>query len=342
MKSHLILTPTNEMTEAEWHYFRFANGLGASDIGCVLGLTASWKSPIELFYQKLDPALCMQEENIFMFFGTEQEEWICDKYQYWDGTTAGMMKNFRSGKLIKKVQRVNAFVQNPEFPWLFVSLDRKINKDKNGEEGLLEAKWISGWVSNKFIGGIPPSHMAQVQTQLLVTEITYGDLATVVDGHSYDVYGFRPDHEIFDPVVSITGDFWNNKVLPARVITTQIHEATINHNQRFRQKLEAELTALEPALIGGEAEELFLKDKFKKSLDKSIGVIKGTDEDLMTARKLKGIKEQIKELNEEASRNQNILMKRIGDNGVALDFGPKNGKVSWHGNPRRFSNQVKI
>lgn len=339
MKSHLILTSTVGMSDADWHYFRFVNGLGASEIGCVLGLTASWKAPIELFYQKLDPALCMQEENIFMFFGTEQEEWICNKYQYWDGTTAGMMKNFRSGKMIKKVKRVNAFVQNPEFPWLFVSLDRKINKDENGDEGLLEAKWISGWVSNKFIGGIPPSHMAQVQDQLLVTEITYGDLATVVDGHSFDVYGFKPDNEIFDPIVKMSKDFWD-RVLAGRIIVTQIHEATMNHNQRLKQKLEVELAALEPALIGGEAEEMFLKDKFKKSLDKSIGVIKGTDQDLQTARKLKSIKDQIKDLTEAASLEENILKRRIGE-GIAIDLG-KNGKVKWEGNPKRFYNLVKL
>jgi predicted phage-related endonuclease len=339
MKSHLILTPTANMSEAEWHSFRFMNGLGASDIGCVLGLTASWKSPIELWYQKLDPALCRQEENIFMFFGTEQEEWICDKYQYWEGTTKSMMDNFRAGKIIRKVQRVNAYVQNPQFPWLFVSLDRKINKDANGEEGLLEAKWISGWVANKFVGGIPPSHMAQVQTQLLVTEITHGDLATVVDGHSYDVYGFKPDNEIADIIVDRTKDFWD-RVLAGRIIVTQIHEATINYNGKLKQKLEADLAALEPALIGGEAEETFLKDKYKKSLDKSIGVVKGTDEDLKVARGLKDIKEQIKELTEQASLKENILKRKIGE-GVALDFG-KQGKVSWQGNPRRFSNQIKL
>jgi hypothetical protein len=37
---------------------------------------------------------------------------------------------------------------------------------------------------------------------------------------------------------------------------------------------------------------------------------------------------------------ENMLKRRIGDNGVVLDFG-KEGKVSWQGSPRRFSNQVK-
>lgn len=327
------------MSEADWHFFRFQNGLGASDIGCVLGLTASWKSPIELFYQKLDPALCMQQENIFMFFGTHQEEWICDKYQYWEGTTKSMMDNFNAGKIVRKVQRVNAYIQNPNYPWLFVSLDRKINKGEHGEEGLLEAKWISGWVANKFIGGIPPSHMAQVQTQLLVTEITHGDLATVVDGHSFDVYGFKPDEEIFEPIITRTKDFWD-RVLAGRIIVTQIHEATMNHNQRLKQKLEAELAQLEPDLIGGEAEEMFLKAKFKKSLDQSIGIIKGDAADLATARSLKGVKEQIKELTEEASLYENTLKRKIGE-GIALDFG-KAGKVKWEGNPKRFYNQVKL
>lgn len=339
MKSHLILTSTKDMTEAEWHYFRFVNGLGASDIGCVLGLTASWKAPIELFYQKLDPALCIQEENINMFFGTEQEEFICDKYQYWGGTTKSMMENFRSGAKIRKVTRVNAFVQNPKYPWLYVSLDRKINKGSDGEEGALEAKWISGWVANKFVAGIPPGHLAQVQTQLMVSEFTFGDLAVVVDGHSFDVYPFKPDEEIFEHIIRMSKDFWD-RVLAARIIVTQMHEATINHNMKLKNKLEVELAALEPALIGGEAEEMFLKDKFKKSLDKSIGTIKGTDDDLIIARKLKGIKEQIKEMTEAANLQENILKRRIGE-GIALDF-DKNGKVKWEGSPKRFYNLVKL
>ena len=339
MKSHLILTPTTNMTEAEWHYFRFVNGLGASDIGCVLGLTASWKSPIELFYQKLDPAKCAQEENIFMFFGNEMEEWICNTWQYWSGNTKSLIENKNASNIVRKCQRVNAFVQNPKYPWLYVSLDRKINKDANGQEGALEAKWISGWVANKFEQGIPPSHMIQVQTQLLVSELEFGELATVVDGHSFDVYEYKPDAELFEIIATRTKDFWD-RVLAARIITPQIHEATISHNGKLKQKLEFELAELEPALIGGDAEELFLKNKFKKSLDKSIGVIKGTDEDLATARKLKDVKDQMKALAEEASLHENILKRRIGE-GIAIDLG-KNGKVKWEGNPKRFYNLVKL
>lgn len=335
MKSHLILTPTVNMTEEQWHFFRFQNGLGASDVGCVLGLTSSWKSPIELFYQKLDPALCLQEENKHMFFGTEMEEKICDWYQYWEGSMNSVIANFRAGKIIRKVQRVNSYIQNPNYPWLFVSLDRKVI----GQERVLEAKWISGYVANKFIEGIPPSHMAQLQTQLLVTEYNDGDLATLVDKQDFFVDAFKADQDIFEPIIERTKDFWE-RVKAARIVVTQKYEAALSHNMRLVQSCEAELANLEPALIGGEAEDMFLKDKYKNGLDKSIGVIKGTEDELKIAKKLKSLKEQIKAINEEASLHENTLKRRIAEANT-LDFG-KDGKVSWSGSPKRFSNAVKL
>lgn len=339
MKSHLIFTSTENMTDADWHYFRFVNGLGASEIGCVLGLTASWKSPIELFYQKLDPAFGMKKENLRMHFGNRVEDIIADEWQYWEGTEQSLIDNYNAGRIVRRCQRVNGFIQNPKYPQLFVSLDRKINKNTNGEEGVLELKLISREVENMYEHGIPGSHMAQVEDQLLVTELNYGELGVSVDFHRFNVYEFKADQELFDTIIPMTEDFWK-RVKQGRIIMTQIHEATMNHNMKLKQKLEGELAALEPALIGGEAENMFLKEKFRKTLDQSIGTIKGTEEDLKTARNLKDLKDKIKALEGDASVFENMLKRRLGES-VILDFG-KDGKVSWQGNPRRFSNQVKL
>ncbi len=338
MNSNLIKTYNNGPSDPEWHSWRFKNGLGASQVPCVCGLTPQWKSPIQLFYELLDFRQWQNnDDNFRMSFGSRIESTVCDYYRYWDGTRAGMLKNERNGTIVNEISKVNAFIQNPKYPWLFCSLDSRIHKNGQKGEGLLEAKSISGWVAQKYIDDLPPYQLMQVQTGLLITELEYGDLAVLTDVYDFGVYSFNPNIGIQDSIIPITKIFWGN-VLKARIVKTQMHEATINHNMRLWQELKAELVSLEPPLIGGEAEALFLKEQYK--IDKNIGQIKGTDEDYQLALHHKELKAQISELTEKAMKAQNTLMKRIGDN-TALDFG-KQGKVSWQGNPRKFSNKIKI
>ena len=122
--SNLIYTSTAEMTPEQWLGFRKC-GLGASEVGAVMGLS-QYKSNVELFYDKIGQGLGFSVENIAMFMGTELEQFIANIWQFWDGTEAGMIENFRTQNKVRKMQRVNAYIQNPKFPWLFVSLDRKM------------------------------------------------------------------------------------------------------------------------------------------------------------------------------------------------------------------------
>jgi putative phage-type endonuclease len=188
----------------QWKNFLFPV-IGASEISPILGLSP-YKSSIELYYEKIGVKEVFDNDNVAMFWGRELEEQIAQKWQYWDGSPEGMIENFKNENIIRKCRRLNAYVQHKDFPWLFASLDRVINKQNiivadeakaNAlEEGSLECKTISGFSANMWEHGIPPMYVAQLQTQLIASETQYGEIAILKDGRYFEVYPFDR-HEVF-------------------------------------------------------------------------------------------------------------------------------------------------
>lgn len=335
MKSSLIIIPTVGMTREDWLRKR-KQGIGASDVGTIFGLN-QYKSALELWYERLDPEIQLNIESIAAFMGIYQEDSLADLWQYWEVNEQRMMENYRAGRIIRRCQRVNAYVSNPLYPHLFVSLDRKINKGERGEEGALELKTIAGYEAKKWETGIPPSHIIQVMTQILVCEFSFGELGTLRDGRYFDVWPFEYRADIGQGIIERTKAFWDS-IQEGRKILTQKYEAVMSCNMRLANELQAELEHLEPPPDGTEAYENYLRDKFKRSLAE-VGLVPGTDEDIKIALEHQRIKADIKKLEDNARLYENTLKRKIGD-GCTLDFG-KAGRVSWKGNPKRFYNQVK-
>lgn len=325
------------MSNEDWLRFR-KRGIGASEVGTILGLS-QYTSSMELFYEKIGEGIEYKTENIAMFMGKEKEAFVANLWQYWEGTEESMIQNYRQGKKIRRMQRVNAYIQNPKYPWLFVSLDRKINRGKNGEEGALEIKTIGGYEADKWVGGIPPSHIVQVQTQCLVCEFNFGELAVLRDGRNFDVYPFDYMPGIGEEIVEKTKDFWY-RVENARRVLTQRFEAQKSFNMKAVEELTEELHTYEPEPDGSEAYERFIKDKFKETRS---GEREGTIIELEAAKEHKRLKEQIKELEPKLREKENYLKNQIRDMST-LNFG-KEGLVSWRtdvNGSRRFVNKVKI
>lgn len=345
MKSNnnLVFTSTSEMTPAEWLGFR-KRGIGASEVGAIMGLS-QYKSNVELFYEKIGQGLGYNIENIAMFMGTELEEFIAKMWQYWGGNEATLIENFRTGNMVRRMQRVNSYIQNPKYPHLFVSLDRRINKhtDQNGKErgnGALEIKTISGYEADKWDAGIPPSHVVQVQTQLIVTGWQYGELAVLKDGRFFDVYPYEKHKGVCSAIVKQTTDFWK-RVEKARILLTQQYEAQKNFNTRKIREIEAELQQIEPAPDASDGLASFLKEKYRNADATSERM--GTLEELAIAQNHAKFKEQQKKINEQLQFCENSL-KSTMKNIERITF-PQEGFVSWKNNingARVFNNKVIV
>lgn len=345
MKSHLKLVSTKDMSQQDWLAYR-VRGVGASDVGTILGLNP-YKCSAQLFYEKIGEMPGNQLENIAMFLGKEQEPFIADLWQYWDPSDPGegkMIANYREGRKVRRCQRVKAYVNNPAYPWLFVSLDRKINIQSANtvevfrHEGALELKTIAGYEADKWEGGIPPAYVVQVQTQLLVCEFNFGELAVLKDGRDFQVYPFEKNEGIQETIVQRTREFWE-RVQKGRELLTRRFEAERNFNYQAANDIAEELQTIEPPPDGSEAFAKYLKERYKIA---EPGEMRGTDELLAVAANHRRIKAQMKELEEQARECENVLKNSLRDGATKIDF-LNSGYVSWKADSRgirKFINNV--
>lgn len=328
------------MTFDQWLRFR-KRGVGASETGAVLGLS-EYESPLSIFYEKTSLVTKSKPQNIPMFFGKNSEDFIANFWEYWDGDDESMMVNFDAGRKVRRCQKVNGYVQNPKWNWLFVSLDRKINKHTfHGQEfgeGSLELKNMSGYEVAKWEFGIPSNYLIQVQTQMLVCGFEYGELCILQDGRKMVVHQFEFNREIGDAIVEKTHEFWK-KVESGRKLKTQIFEAKKNFNLRLVEELEAEFVSLEPPIDGSDAVSEFLSEKYKKG---TAGERVGNPDELQIAIKHLENKKMIKSLESKVQEYENQLkhsMKEI----ECLNFG-NDGRVYWSNSKngsRVFRNNLK-
>jgi putative phage-type endonuclease len=306
MKSNLILKDTKPMSEKEWLDYR-QNGLGASETAAILGVDP-YKAAIQVFNEKVYGKI-QYEETIPAFMGKYLEDCVAELWQFWDGNQEGMMENYKLKKTVRKCRRVNAFVHNPEYPWLFASPDRIINKNGAQEEAILEIKTISGFAANMWENGIPPMYIIQLQTYLLITGLQYGELAILKDGRYLEVYPFERNENIIAAIIEKTREFWD-KVEQAR---------RVKHDEHL-------VNQIAPEPDGSEAWANYLKEQYKG--DKSER--EGTLTEFELGKKYLQLCEQIGELETEKTEQSNKIKNLMGETEV-LTFGAA-GKITWKAN----------
>lgn len=334
MKSAIKLISTADMSQEDWLRYR-KTGIGASETGIIMGLSP-YKASIALFYEKIGEDLGFNVENLAMFLGKEQEEFIATLWEFWHTDQATMIRNYRAGARVRRCKRVNAYARNDKYPWLFVSLDREINQHDGKGNGALEIKTIGGYESDKWEAGIPPIYIVQLNTQMLVCDYQYGELAIMRDNRDFMVYPFERSKPICDQVVKVTRDFWK-RVEVGRIALTKRFEGERTFNMRAVEQATAELQAIEPPTDHTDAFNNFLKEKYSIATP---GEKMGTIVDLDHAAKHFELAGRIKELQEKKQLHENVLKNIMRDGCDKLTFGA-NGYVSWKGEPRRFLNKYK-
>lgn len=338
MKSNLIYTSTAGMSDAEWLQFR-KQGIGASEVGYIMGLSP-YKSNVELFYEKLNVNISQSADTVPTFMGKYMEAVIADLWTYWQDDQMQMQANYKAGIRVRSMQRVNAYIQNPKYPHLFVSLDRRINKYDHRGNGCLEIKTLGGWEAEKWEAGVPPSHIVQVNTQMLVTGWKFAELAIFEDGRYLNVYPFKPHKGITQAIITQTTDFWK-RVESARRCLTQKFEAEQNFNTRKVREIEAELQRLEPTPDASVALANFLKEKYREA--EVLSERRGTLLEYELAKEHLLLKEQRKALDVDILLKENTL--KAGMQATeCITFG-EGGRILWKndsGGARRFKNQIKV
>ncbi|MDP4094876.1 MAG: YqaJ viral recombinase family protein, partial [Bacillota bacterium] len=194
-----VLCSTVGMSKEEWLRARMA-GLGGSDAGAVCGVNR-WKSPMDVYLEKIDNKGITDRENEAMYWGTILESIIAEEF------------TVRTGK---KARRRNAILQSCEHPFMLANIDREII----GEKAILEIKTVNeygkdDWKNDK----IPDSYMLQLQHYLAVMGYEKAYLAALIGGNKFITREIPRDPELIEDVIQIEKTFWDNlqKKIPPSV-----------------------------------------------------------------------------------------------------------------------------
>jgi putative phage-type endonuclease len=309
-------------SEPTWKLFNFPC-IGSSEAATVLGLNP-YHSIIELYFEKVGIKPTYREDNIHMFWGKALEDEIADKWQYWEGSPESVVENFNKKNIIRRCRKMNAYAVNKTWPWLFTSVDRIINKTATAGEGTNECKTIQGWVSQMWENGIPPMYVIQLQDQILVLELEFGEMTILKDGRFFEVYPFDKAPNIQERIKEQTYEFYSRVKAG---IEFYILSRYTEHDEEEQQLL---------ALVDNYSPEpdgsVSYRDYLNKTYDDKGIEMKGGPEELVLAKDYVYFLEMIKKLEVCQLKRSNLLKGIMKEANTML---LPEGKVTWKANAKQ-------
>jgi predicted phage-related endonuclease len=150
----------------------------------------SWQTPLELYYEKLNPQPRESSEKVEM--GKRIESFIAELFTEATGYP---------------VHEVTKKLQSEVHPWLVGYIDREIEYP-DGEQGILEIKNSGGFASKVWNDGPPPYYVAQWQGYAHLTGIDSGYICVLIDGHKFRMYEMDRDDEYIDRMLARASAFY--------------------------------------------------------------------------------------------------------------------------------------
>lgn len=250
----------------EWLDFRI-NGLGASEVGGVMGLSP-YKSSIEIYNEKIGEKTYRKEENEVMFWGKQHEPKITHVWEHYDGTKDGYIQNIKDGKKMRKATKLNCIIRNRKCPWLFANLDGLIHPggfnlmtgEQMEEAGVLEDKTISGFEAKKWDNEVPPPYLAQVTQAMIILGLRYAEIAMLKDGRFFDVIPMEYPEKFAERIIETTGRFWNDQVIPGREALKKRQELEKKGDYAEAENHQRTIHDLEPEPDGSDAYKNFMAE----------------------------------------------------------------------------------
>ena len=188
---NVLVRDISQLSYQEWLEIR-RSGIGGSDAAASLGLS-SWKSPIELWEEKVLGKTQPKNDNDSMLWGRLLEPLIREEFSR------------RSGFA---VQPLRSMLQHPVNKFMLANLDGLVLDPVRGP-GVLEIKTASAfrmseWDDNR----CPDVYQLQVQHYLEVTGLSYAVIVVLIGGNTLRWLTVEPDKEMTDNLVQLEKRFW--------------------------------------------------------------------------------------------------------------------------------------
>ncbi|PTE43412.1 hypothetical protein BUY77_05715 [Staphylococcus equorum] len=249
------------MSNKEWLAHR-QTGIGGSDVGVILGVN-KWKSPIQLYFEKI---------------GEVKEPVLDNEYIYWGNVLEDIVAQEFSKRTGKKVRRVNKMFRHPKYDFMIANIDRSVV----GEDALLECKTTSEYNKDKWQDEeIPSSYLAQVQHYLAVTGYKKGYIAVLIGGNRFVWKEIERDEDLINLIIDKEKEFWERYILGEELPDMDGSNATTEFlKHKYLESLDSEKilnndieTTIEAlnAVKEEEKEIKTLKQKYENKLKATLG-----------------------------------------------------------------------
>ncbi len=342
MKRNLIRHQIETHTP-EWYEFR-KNGVGSSEIGTILGLNP-YKLSLSLYLDKIGYSKPFDGNNA-TYFGTIMEEVVADSWErYEPGREDSLNHHLQNGTKFRSCRKVKGYIMNPKWDWMFTSPDRIANKgqlnqitgEKHKDEFIVECKTAVGFALKKWEDGIPPGYIAQVQQQMMVTELDYAEIAMLSDGRNLEIFPMESNPKMQEYIIEKTHDFWQ------RVKKGREHMVDYNSckSELGREKIMQKIDDVAPRPEPGQEElhKEFLNERYRENEE----IILGDEETLTACIEMNQIDAVQKELKNMIEARKNVVREYMGCSDM-LQFSLYDGRITWKTNAkgnRVFTNRVK-
>ncbi|WP_220495739.1 YqaJ viral recombinase family nuclease [Oceanospirillum sediminis] len=205
--------PTKAMDHDQWLQAR-NEGIGASESATAAGLNP-FQSQLELWMLKTGrieptPEAPIDQMRSPMYWGQVLEPVVAQHYTRLTG---------------RKVRRVNAILQHPDYPWMLANLDYSVVA--SDEVQILECKTAGEYGAKHWKSGPPDYVHCQVQHQLAVTGKQAADVGVLICGQEFRVYRVERDDELIAQLIALEHQFWQ------QVISDTPPEADASESARF-------------------------------------------------------------------------------------------------------------
>lgn len=271
-----VLVNTLNMDHDQWLQAR-TQGIGGSDVSAIAGLN-KWKSAVQVFLEKTQAIEKEDIQSEAAYFGNVLEEVVAKEF---------------AKRTHLKVQRRNAILQHPEYPWMLANVDRLIVGEKVG----LECKTASEYLKKEWGDDeVPAAYLLQCQHYMAVTGYEAWWIAVLIGGNKFVHKKIERDEELIQYLIDIEKDFWLNNV----------------------EKNEP------PMFDGSDASTELLKHLYPESITDSFVSLGKQEELLIEARDQ--VDREIKVLQEQKAEYENKIKAKLGTSEAG---GTENYKVFW-------------
>ena len=309
---------------SEWYKFRNEKGVGGSEIATLAG-DNKWQCAQRLFWNKVGIDVSEVHDNKRMADGRDLEDFIASRWEYWDWSLKepSWFDAYSQKRKVRKCQNVNGFVDNPDLPYMFASMDKIMANGShtyNGEElpsgGILELKRMGADYFRILGGQLPNHYIWQPQQYMLITGLRYAEVFVNHDIGEYACFPIEFNEDIASDIKDLVREFWEARVIPAKKLSIEYWKLVEQERYEAAKAIKAEIARYEPDLQDNVDQKDFINERFnalEEIEDTMLGNVDWTD----AAIDNKLIKELKKEIDKYVDMSDNILRDLFRKNQVA-------------------------